>query len=162
MSPDFESLLQSTRRSRLVVASGAVPSLFQAAGDSDTDVEWSQTPGETGGENDSGTGKPAWKFHSSRAANRSTRRYRSARDTAARALRCRTIWFGLFPPQRFPESVILLLDGRKRKCQAETRPSGRVLVFLGFGTLPDGRVSAATSQSCTSSAQPVARRSSSR
>src|SRR5438270_158183 len=161
MSPDFESLLQSKRRSRLSAASGAVPSLFQSAGGSDTDVGWLQTPAETGGENDSGTGKPAWKSHLSRAANRSTRRYRSARDTAARALRCRTIWFGLFPSQRFPESVILLLDGRKRKCQVETRPSGKVLLFRELGTLPDGRVSTATSRSCTSSAQPVARRASS-
>src|SRR5205814_6688350 len=98
MSPDFEILLQSRRRSRLSVASGAVPSLFQSAGESDTDVEWSQTPGETGGENDSGTGKPAWKFHLSRAANRSTRRYKSARDTNVRAPRCRMISVGLFPP----------------------------------------------------------------
>src|SRR5438874_6576017 len=96
MSPDFEILLQSRRRSRLSAASGAVPSLFQSAGESDADVEWSQTPGETGGENDSGTGKPAGKSHLGRAANRSTRRYRSARDTGARAPRCRTISFGLF------------------------------------------------------------------
>src|SRR5436190_45054 len=134
MNPDFESLLQSRRRSRLSAASGAVPSPFQSAGESDTDVEWSQTPGETGGENDNGTGKPAWKSHLSRAANRSTRRYRFARDTGARAPRCRTISFGLFPSQRFLESVILLPDGRKRKCQAETRPSGRVL-FFGSGSV---------------------------
>src|SRR5216684_4116788 len=98
MSPGFESLLQSTRQSRLAVANGAVPSLFQSAGESDTDVEWSQTPAETGGENDSGTDKPALKSRPGRAANRSTRRYRFARDTAVRALRCRTISFGLFPP----------------------------------------------------------------
>src|SRR6266852_5224292 len=97
MSPDFESLLQNTRRSRLSAATGAVPSLFQSAGESDTGVEWSQTPGETGGENDSGTDKPALKSRPGRAANRSTRRYRPARDKAARALRCRTILFELFP-----------------------------------------------------------------
>src|SRR5258707_494223 len=97
MTRDFENLLQSTRRSRLSAASGAVPSLSQSAGESDTDVEWSQTPGETGGENESGTGKPAWKFHLSRGANRSTRRYKCARDTNARAPRCRTISFGLVP-----------------------------------------------------------------
>src|SRR5712692_3754687 len=96
MSPDFESLLQSTRRSRLSAATGAAPSPFQSAGESDTDVEWSQTPCETGEENDSETDKPVLKSRPGRAANRSTRRYRSARDTAARALRCRTISFGLF------------------------------------------------------------------
>src|SRR5260370_39516262 len=98
MSPDFESLLQSTRRSRLFAAIGAIPSLFQSAGESGTGVVWSQTRRETSAESDSGTDKPALKFRPGRAANRSTRRYRSAPDTAVRALRCRTIWFGLFPP----------------------------------------------------------------
>src|SRR5216684_4424578 len=98
MSPGFESLLQSTRQSRLAVANGAVPSLFQSAGESDTDVEWSQTPRETSGENDSGTDRPAWKSRPGRAANHSTRRYRSAPDTNARAPRCPAISFAYFPP----------------------------------------------------------------
>src|SRR6266851_2148061 len=108
MSPDFEILLQSTRRSRLFAATGAVPSLFQSAGESDTGVEWSQTPRETGAENDSATDKPALKSRPNRAANRSTRRYKSARDTAVRALRCRTISSGLFPPCWFSATEILL------------------------------------------------------
>src|SRR5947207_15710295 len=98
MSPDFESQLQSKRPSRSVGATGAVPSLFQSADALDTGVEWWQTLRETAGENDSGTNMLAWKSRSGRAVNRSIRRYRSARDKAARAPRCRAIWFGVFPP----------------------------------------------------------------
>ena len=73
MSPDFESQLQSKLPSRSVAATGAVPSLFQSAGASNTGVEWWQTLRETGGENDSGTNKLALKSRPSRAVNRSIR-----------------------------------------------------------------------------------------